>query len=136
MGSRLSYAVKPGGLSEEDHARIVALAEKGMKPGVIARKLEKHPATVRWFLYRHGLVKPTRRHSMPVDRPNGSGRKAYGPEEDRFILELREAGADLRRIAERATEAFGHPRSRHGIEVRLIMLATLDDIASLDREGC
>ncbi|WP_375454817.1 hypothetical protein [uncultured Methylobacterium sp.] len=135
MGT-LSYAVKPGGLSEQDHERIVALAEKGVKSSAIARKLEKHPATVRWFLYRLGLVQPTRRHSIPVDRPNGSGRKGYGPDEDRFILGLREAGVDLREIAQRVTEQFGHPRSRHGVEVRLIMLAALDDVASLDREAC
>ena len=122
-----SYDVKPGGLTDADREQIFALAERGLRCGPIARRLEKHPATVRWFMYRNGLVQPLRRHAMPVDRPNASGRKGYTAEEDAFLLELREADVDLRVIAQRMTERFGHPRSRHGVEVRLTMLAARED---------
>ena len=125
---RPSHTVKPGGLSEADRARIFELAERGLKPGPIARRIEKHPATVRWFMYRNGLAQPTRqRNAMPKDRPNSAGRKGYTAEEDAFILGLRCQGVDLRVIAERATERFGHKRTRHGVEVRLVMLAACED---------
>ncbi len=128
---KLSYAVKPGGLSEADHAQIFALADQGLKCGPIARRLEKHPATVRWFMYRNGLVQPsTRPGAMPTDRPNSAGRKGYTPAEDAFITGLRVEGVELGEIARRATDQFGHPRSRHGVEVRLTMLAARDDDAS------
>lgn len=123
---KLSYTVKPGGLSEADHARIFEMAERGLKSGPIARALEKHPATVRWFMYRNGLATVARRHSVPTDKPNANGRKGYSPAEDAFIEELRADGVDLRVIAERATAEFGHKRSRHGIECRLVMLASSD----------
>lgn len=124
---KLSYTVKPGGLSPEDHERIFSLAEKGLTCGRIAHKLEKHPATVRWFMYRNGLARPSTKHGMPKGRPNAAGRKAYSPEEDAFIVALRAAGTDLRIIAEQVSERFGHKRSRHGVEVRLVMLAAAGD---------
>ncbi|GEP12283.1 hypothetical protein [Methylobacterium gnaphalii] len=128
---KLSYAVKPGGLSAADHDQIFTLAEAGMKCGRIARKLLKHPATVRWFMYRNGLIEPSRRQTaMPIDRPNSAGRKGYCPAEDAFISRLRTEGVPLTEIAKRTTERFGHPRSRHGVEVRLVMLAARDDEAT------
>jgi IS30 family transposase len=123
----LSYTVRPGGLSEADREQIFALADKGMKCGPIARRIEKHPATVRWFMYRNGLAQPVRRKSIPTAHPDARGRKGYSPEEDAALLEMRSAGIDLRVIAERMTERFGHRRTRHGVEVRLIMLAASDD---------
>jgi len=126
---RLSYTVRPGGLSEADHERIFALAGKGLTCGPIAQRIEKHPATVRWFMYRNGLAQPGQRHAKPADKADARGRKGYSAEEDAHLLALRAAGTDLRVIAENMTERFGHPRSRHGVEVRLTMLAARDDDA-------
>lgn len=123
----LSYAVRPGGLSDDDREKIFALAERGMKCGPIARRIEKHPATVRWFMYRNGLAQPARRKSMPSAHPDARGRKGYTAEEDAALLEMRSAGLDLRVIADRLTERFNHRRTRHGVEVRLVMLAASED---------
>ena len=124
---KLSYTVEPGGLSDAHHARIFEMAERGLKSGPIARAILKHPATVRWFMFRNGLAKVAVRHAMPTDKPNARGRKGYTAAEDAFIVALRADGVDLRVIAARATAEFGHPRSRHGIEVRLVMLASSDE---------
>lgn len=126
----ITHIVRPGGLSEADREQIFALAEKGLKSGPIARWLEKHPATVRWFMYRHGLVQPILgRQSMPSDRPNAAGRKGYTAEEDAHLLALRVEGLGPTVIARRMTARFGHPRSMHGVSVRLTMLAAREDDA-------
>ncbi len=122
--SKSSYAILPGGLSEADHDKIFALAEKGVKPSSIARRIQKHPATVRWFMYRNGLASPRpASNNAPADRSDARGRKVYSAQEDAFIWRLRVAGTELAEIARRTTERFGHPRTRHSVEVRLVMLS-------------
>ena len=128
MTRMLSYPVKPGGLSDRDREAIFEMAERGLTCGPIARRLSKHPATVRWFMFRNGLVAPSRRSSMPTDHPNRANRKGYAPDEDAFILALRLQSIGLSEIARLATLRFGHPRSAHGISVRLVMLAAGDTL--------
>ena len=128
MSSTLNYAILPGGLSEADRERIFDLADRGMKCGPIARRIQKHPCTVRWFMYRNGLVQPTSgRSSMPTDRPNARGAKGYTPVEDAYLLALRTDGLGPTEIARRMTERFGHRRTLHGVMVRLTMLAARED---------
>ena len=129
MPNALTHPVRPGGLAPEDHERIFALAERGWKSTRIAREIEKHPSTVQWFMYRHGLKAPLYRRDplKPVTR-GGRIVKPFPPEEDAFITALRVQGFGPRKIAELATKRFGHPRNHHTIACRLVMLAAREDV--------
>ncbi|RWO37275.1 MAG: hypothetical protein EOS11_28730 [Mesorhizobium sp.] len=122
MTNRLSYTVKPGGLSASDHERIHELAARGWKSSRIAREIEKHPATVQWFMYRSGLKAPEYRNGEPYVR-NGRTVTPFSPREDEFIESLRADGIGHREIAKRVNAMFATERSCHTIQCRLIMLA-------------
>ena len=123
MPNALSYAVIPGGLTPAHHDQIFELAERGWKATRIARKLRKHPGTVQWFMYRHGLKAPVSPSEPRAYTRNGRTVKLFMPEEDAFIESLRAAGKGPTEIARLATERFGHPRNMHTIACRLVMLA-------------
>jgi hypothetical protein len=122
MADKINHPVRPGGLSKRDHEYIFALAEQGWKAHRIARAIEKHPATVQWFMYRSGLRAPAYRGTDPYFR-NGRMIVPFTPEHDAFIEALRVQGYGLSKIAEMATKRFGHERSPHTINCRLVMLA-------------
>ena len=126
MANSLSYPVRPGGLSPEDHAEIFKLAERGWRSTRIAREIEKHPSTVQWFMYRNGLKAPGYQRRTTSTR-NGRVVKPFTPDEDAFITALRLQGLSPKKIAELTTERFGHPRSGPTVAHRLIMLAARDD---------
>ncbi|MGX9145887.1 hypothetical protein [Mesorhizobium sp. 128a] len=127
--SKLSYNIKPGGLSADDHERIHELAARGWKSTRIAREIEKHPGTVQWFMYRHGLKAPSYGRTKSSFR-NGREVKPFSPEEDAFITALRVQDYTPKQIADLSTRRFGHQRSNHTIACRLVMLAARDDGAS------
>lgn len=126
--SKLKYTVLPGGLSVSDHERIHELAGRGWKSSRIAREIEKHPATVQWFMYRSGLKAPAYGRTKSSFR-NGREVKPFSPEEDAFITALRLQNYGPKKIADLATNRFGHPRSNHTIACRLVMLAAREDAA-------
>jgi hypothetical protein len=121
----LSYEVVPGGLGPVERDRIFALAKKGLKGHKIARELRKHPATVRWFMYRNGLLAP--KHYGPPTLRGGKIVKPFTPEEDAFITALRVQSFGPTEIARLTTKRFGHPRTLHVVSQRLVMLAARED---------
>lgn len=119
----LSHQVLPGGLSTDDHARIFDLAEnRGWKAHRIARTLQKHPATVQWFMYRQGLAAPVYHGTKPYMR-GGRLVVPFTPEEDAFIEALRVQDFGFSKIADLTNKRFGLDRSFHTIHCRLVMLA-------------
>lgn len=123
MANKLDHPVRPGGLGEDDHERIYDLStRRGWKPGRIAREIEKHPATVQWFMYREGLIAPTGRQFTPYLR-NGKLVAPFTREEDAFIQALRVQDYGTTKIAELTSKRFGHTRGVHSVHVRLTMLA-------------
>jgi len=126
--SKLKYDVRPGGLAEEDHQRIFDLAARGWKPTRIAREIEKHPATVYWFMIRNSLATPGATKFKTYIR-NGKPVVPYSPEEDAFIVALRVQDYSLAEIARLAASRFGTNRKMHSVQVRLIMLAARDEAA-------
>lgn len=123
--AKLSYAILPGGLTEADHERIFALADEGWKSPRIARAILKHPSTVQWFMYRHGLKAPA--YGMGPCMRGGRLVMPFTPEEDAFVLALRVQDYSPRQIADLATKRFGHPRNHHTVACRLVMLAARED---------
>lgn len=124
--SKLPHPVRPGGLSKFDHEMIVTLARRGWKPGRIALTIEKHPATVRWFMYRHGLTAPA--YGKPSYSRGGREVRPFTPDEDAFITALRVQDYGPTKIADLATKRFGHKRSGHTIACRLVMLAAREEM--------
>jgi len=112
-------------LTESDHERIRAMADKGWKAGRIAVVIGKKQCTVYWFMLRNGLVEvdaDKNRRDEPYMR---AGRMVYpySAEEDAFLEAQRSAGGTFKAIAAAATERFGKPRNHHSIFVRLTILA-------------
>ena len=122
--------IKRGRLSPEERAEIERLAStlKNPTPSVIARRLNRHPATVQWHMIRHGLIERTvsYRERKPGRLPNGSRTNPYTPEQDARLVELRLQGKVYREIAAVLTAEFGVPRNLHSVQVRHIMLSAYD----------
>ncbi len=119
---------KRGRMSPEERASIAALAERGLRPGQIALKLNRHPATVNFAMHSMGL-NTLRPRTFEYLR-GGRTVRSFSPAEDRMIQELRAAGLSTLVVAARLNEAFGNERSCHTVGVRLKMLANLDDEAA------
>lgn len=120
-----SHEILPGGLSEADHERIAALADKGWKAPRIAQTIRKHAGTVYWYMLRSGLAErdPNRRVRTTPYKRGSYWVYPYSPDEDTYIEALRAEGASFKKIAAAATERFGKPRNHHSIFVRLTILA-------------
>ena len=133
--SKISWEVKPGGLSAADHERIISLAPS-LSSGQIAQKLGKHPGTVAWFMYRQGLKG---RRSTRVLKPyyrKGVLVRPFCADEDKFIEEARSAGDGLSAIAAAIRLRFGYERAIHSIHNRLTMLASYEEasLSSVSKE--
>jgi len=118
-----------GRMTAADKAEIERLATTMARPtaGKIARKINRHPATVNWFMLTHGLIerKPGR---APVSyERNGRTVHPYTEEHDRFMEALRAEGLVYREIAQRVTAEFGIARTLHSVQVRLVQLAAAPD---------
>jgi hypothetical protein len=128
MANKLSYAVVPGGLAADDHQQIFELAERGWTPSRIARRLQKHPATVYWFMLTKALVAPKRQNHKSYQR-GGRTVRPFSPDEDVFITALRVQEFSFQSIADAVNKRFATERSAHGIHVRLVMLAAKEEAA-------
>lgn len=123
--------IKRGRMSPEEKAEIERLCEtlKNPTPSTIARRLNRHPATVKWHMLTHGLWDvPPQRAPRPYTTKNGQTRNPWMPEHDRRLLALELAGEGSantiwRDIAETLTREFGVPRNQHSARIRAIMLA-------------
>lgn len=117
--------VKRGRMTTEDKTKIEQLASRMKKPnaGRIAAQINRHPATVNWFMLTRGLIerKPGRARHTYVR--NGKTIHPYTEEHDAFILDLRSRGKVFREIGDLVTTKFGIERNAHSVQVRIIQLA-------------
>lgn len=120
--------VKRGRLSDQEREQIAEMADSKKPVAIIARALNRHPATVGYAMYRLGLRRLSRRARTAYWR-NGSKVVAFTPEEDAFVERLSLEGVKNKEIGERCGREFGHPRSPHTINVRLAMLASDQEAA-------
>lgn len=120
-----------GRMTEADKLEIERLATTMSKPtaGKIAHRINRHPATVKWFMLTRGLVdrKPGRAPHAYVR--NGKTIHPYTEEHDAFIEAKRVDGLPFKVIAAELTEAFGLHRTGHSVQVRLVQLTATPDQA-------
>ncbi len=130
-GAAMTLAgIKRGPLGADEKAEIarLALTLKKPMPGPIARRLDRHPATVKWHMLSHGLLEYAPRYgARPYRRAGGSMVNPYTPAQDRRLLRLRRGGAGFPEIAAILTREFGVKRTAHSVQVRCIMLAASAD---------
>jgi hypothetical protein len=113
-----------GRLSPTERSEIGRLADRGLKPGQIALRLQRHPATVNFHMVTHGL-RTMQSGRRGVYERNGITVAGFTRDEDVFIEALRVQGYTYEKIAEVAAKRFGHKRSAATIGVRLKMLASV-----------
>ncbi len=116
---------KRGKMTAEEKAEIERLAVTMARPTPcrIAAKLNRHPATVNWYMLRHGLItRVPGRASRPYMR-NGRTIHPYAPEHDARIEALRAEGKVFREIGEIITAEFGIERDAHSVQVRITQLS-------------
>ena len=114
-----------GRLSDAERLQIQQLAARGLTAGQIAQRLERHPATINFYMVTHGL-------RAPVDRTRAYARgtsavRTFSADEDAFITVLRCQSYKYREIAAVCAQRFGHRRTPAVIGIRLRMLASRDE---------
>lgn len=116
--------VKRGRMSAEEIKEVERVICSMKKPtaGKVACKVNRHPATINWYMLRHGYIerKPGRA-SRPYMR-NGKVVNPYTEEHDVRLEALRAEGKVFREIGEILTAEFGIKRSGHSVQVRLVQL--------------
>lgn len=125
MVSKRLPNIARGRMTEADKDEIVRLAETMKKPtpGKIASAINRHPATVNWFMLTRGLVERKAGHAPSPYTRNGKTIYPYSDEQDAFIQQLRIEQLSFKEIASRVTETFGIYRNHHSVQVRLVQLA-------------
>jgi len=116
-------------MSADDKAEIEHLATTMKKPtaGKIAARINRHPATVRWFMLTRGLTEQTPGRAPRAYQRNGKTIHPYAESHDVRIETLRAQGKSFREIAEAITAEFGIERSAHSVQVRNIQLSANSD---------
>jgi hypothetical protein len=122
-----------GRMTDAEKKRIdeIAARMRDPKPSPIAHKINRHPATVTWYMLTKGLlVREPGYAPAPYER-NGKMIFPYSPEQDAMLVELRTKGLSKKLIARSLTEKFGIERNHHSVDVRLVQLAA----APADKES-
>lgn len=117
--------IRRGRMTAEDKAEIERLAETMEKPtaGKIAAKINRHPATVNWYMLTRGLIERTPRRAPHTYTRNGKTVHPYTVEHDEFIGRLRAESKPFREIGELVSAKFGIERTGHSVQVRIIQLS-------------
>lgn len=123
---RAPSTVKRGRLTDSERAEIERLASEMKKPtpGKIALRLNRHVATVNWYMLIRGLIERpvTYVTTQPYVR-DGRTIFPFDRAEDVRVVALRREGKSPREIADIVNAEFARDRTAHGIGVRLVRLA-------------
>lgn len=127
MSSPVPANINRGLMSKAELAQTEALAARGFTAGRIAQRLNRHPATVSYAMHRLGLRVLKQRQFSYIR--NGVLVKSFTAEEDAALTSLRIAGVAVAKIADELTVRFGHRRSAHSVNMRLVMLSNVEAAA-------
>lgn len=113
-----------GRLSDAEKARIEALAGamETVRPGPIARAMNRHVDTVKWYLLQHGWLERTLQYGGKPNRRS----TPFTPDEDARLVALRREGLSRGAVAAQLAKEFGRHRSASSVRTRLAMLAAYD----------
>jgi hypothetical protein len=128
MSERFANVVR-GKMTDADRAEIERLAATMSKPtsGKIARRINRHVATVNSYMFSHGLIERKVGRAPRIYERNGKIVHPYTEAHDAFIEGLRSLGKNFREIAEFVTAEFGIERNQFSVRIRLIQLAAAPD---------
>lgn len=110
-------------MTDSDRLRIEELAAKNFSCGRIAKLINRHPSTVKWFMYCNGLSAPKKLEQPKMYVRKGIRVHRFTDHEDVFIEALRIQAFTPVEIAAAAAARFGTERKHHSIRCRLKMLA-------------
>lgn len=121
--------IKRGRMSIEEKKNVetVINSMRQPTPGKVARRVNRHPATINWYMLTHGHIERKCGHAPRPYCRNGKMIYPYTAEQDARIEQLRTEGKSFREIAETLTIEFGIERSAHSIQVRLVQLTVAPD---------
>jgi hypothetical protein len=120
------YVTRNGPLSKIEMTSIEELTIGGRPAAAIAKRLGRHPATVRWAQARLGLRVPT----FPNRRDHQRGTttvRVFNAEQDAYLEAQRVRGLNFRQIADTWNDRFGFPRSQHTLRMRCVQLANFHE---------
>lgn len=117
--------MKTGRLTTQERAEVERLAARNFSTGRIAQRLDRHAGTINFVMHTLGLKGPVEREFDYMR--NGKRVKSFSKDEDAFLKALRVEGFTTIKIAELTTKRFGHPRTPACVNIRLRMLANLED---------
>lgn len=116
-----------GRLTQAENERVIELADAGLTAGRIAQRLNRHPVTINYAMHRLGVRTVVLREFDYLRK--GVRVKSFSRKEDAFLVALRVQDFKVGKIAEMVTTRFGHHRSAHTINVRLVLLSNLEGAA-------
>lgn len=116
--------------AERDEIDRVIANMKNPTPGKVAVRVNRHPATINWYMLSHGMLSRKKLQRCRAYIRNGVRVEPYLDDHDARMLQLRESGMSMTKIAARLTEEFHIPRTYGSVKVRLTILASLEDEAA------
>lgn len=124
--------IRRGRMTPEDKIEIERLAGTMTKPtaGKIAAKINRHPATVNWFMLTRGLIEREPGRAKAPYMRGGKMIYPYTEEHDRRIEQLRIEQKSFGEIAEILSREFPVDRAgatAHSVQVRLVQLTAAPD---------
>ena len=120
--------MKSGRLSPAERAEIEQLADRGLRAGQIAIRMDRHSNTIGFLMSVTGLricsdrTFAYQRRGRPV--------RSFSPDEDALIEALRCQAYTYQQIASVCGARFGHARTAATIGIRLKMLAARREAAA------
>lgn len=123
--------IRRGPMSADERREIERLAGTLSRPtpSAISRRLNRHVATVTWYMLTRGLLQrqPRPGPHRPYLKKDGTQVNPWTPDQDRRLTELSIQGHNYRQTAEILTQEFGIPRNAHKVQVRAVLLAAAPD---------
>jgi IS30 family transposase len=121
--------IKRGRMSIDEKKKIEAVIAGMKQPtaGKVARRLNRHPATINWYMLTRGHIERKPGHAPKPYMRAGKMIYPYSAEQDARLEQLRAEGKVFSEIAAILTKEFEIERTCHSVQVRLVQLTAAPD---------